>query len=149
MDISRERRRNHFGATFKLEFQTRVVKHKATGVVSKSLDVYNRRGDLTELLGAAPEVELSVPELPEVETIVRELRPRLVGKRITALDGGPHRLRRPWSKAWKPLLLGRRISALPRPGQWIILELEGDRYLVIHLGMTGQLRVYRDREPVG
>jgi formamidopyrimidine-DNA glycosylase len=90
-----------------------------------------------------------VPELPEVETVVRELRPRLVGKRITALDVGPHRLRRPWSKAWKSLLLGRRISALRRRGKWIILELEGDRHLVIHLGMTGQLCIYRDREPVG
>jgi formamidopyrimidine-DNA glycosylase len=58
-----------------------------------------------------------VPELPEVETVVRELRPHLVGRRIRAL------------------------RAIRRRGKWILLDLDQDLHLVIHLGMTGQLTV--------
>src|SRR5437870_1863047 len=83
-----------------------------------------------------------MPELPEVETVVRELRPRLVGKRITALEVGPLRLRRQWLPEWQRVLLGNKIATLRRRGKWIILDLHSGRHLVIHLGMTGQLRVH-------
>ena len=83
----------------------------------------------------------SVPELPEVETVVRDLRPRLVGRTITAIRVGRKRLRRPWSPSWRPLLLGERVGAVRRRGKWIILELAGGSCLVVHLGMTGQFLV--------
>ena len=83
-----------------------------------------------------------MPELPEVETVVRELRPQLVGRRITALEVSRHRLRRPWSADWLPQLIGRRITAVRRRGKWIILELADDQHFVLHLGMTGQLRLH-------
>jgi formamidopyrimidine-DNA glycosylase len=83
----------------------------------------------------------NVPELPEVETVVRELRPRLVGRRIRCVEAGPHPLRQPWSAAWDTLLRGRRIRDLSRRGKWIIAHLDRDLHLVLHLGMTGQLTV--------
>src|ERR671937_658521 len=88
-----------------------------------------------------------VPELPEVETVVRDLRPRLTGRRVTALAVGPLPLRRRWLPAWEPLLVGRRIREVRRRGKWIIVELERGLHLVIHLGMTGQLTVLPVREP--
>jgi len=89
-----------------------------------------------------------MPELPEVETIVRDLRPCLVGRRIMAVKVSRKSLRRPWQRQWQKQLIGRGISALRRRGKWIVLALDGEFFLVIHLGMTGQLRVVPDREPV-
>jgi formamidopyrimidine-DNA glycosylase len=82
-----------------------------------------------------------VPELPEVETVVRDLRPHLEGQRITGVRVGRKRLRRRWSARWKRLVEGRRVERVGRRGKWIALSLNNNHYLVIHLGMTGQLRV--------
>jgi formamidopyrimidine-DNA glycosylase len=82
-----------------------------------------------------------VPELPEVETVVRELRPRLVGERIVSVRAGRKPLRKPWSVRWRPLLVGQRVQTVRRRGKWIIVELESQRALVFHLGMTGSLTV--------
>jgi formamidopyrimidine-DNA glycosylase len=83
-----------------------------------------------------------VPELPEVETVVRELRPNLVGRRITATRVSKLRLRKPWRTDWARALAGRPIAAVTRRGKWIIIEVtEGGPYLVVHLGMTGQFTV--------
>ncbi len=82
-----------------------------------------------------------MPELPEVETVVRDLQPELVGCRIVTLQVGRKKLRTPWRTAWSGLLAERTIHAVGRRGKWIILELDGGQYLVFHLGMTGQLTV--------
>lgn len=80
-----------------------------------------------------------MPELPEVETIVRMLIPNVEGKRIAAADLrlGRMLLGMP-PKAFADALEGRAIVRLLRRGKYIVLELE-DCALVIHLGMTGQL----------
>jgi formamidopyrimidine-DNA glycosylase len=88
-----------------------------------------------------------VPELPEVETVVRDLRPLLSGRRLAAVRVSKHALRRPWSKAWAPLLVGRRVEEVRRRGKWIVLALDGGSALVFHLGMTGQLTVVDAAEP--
>jgi formamidopyrimidine-DNA glycosylase len=83
-----------------------------------------------------------VPELPEVETVVRDLRPLLVGRRLTAvrhLSG--QTLRKPWRADWHARLVGQTVRAVSRRGKWIVLDLDGERSLVVHLGMTGQLTV--------
>lgn len=82
-----------------------------------------------------------MPELPEVETVVRDLRPRLIGRMITAIRVGRKRLRRPWSPAWRSLLVGARVGAVKRRGKWIVLQLANGSCLVVHLGMTGQFLV--------
>jgi formamidopyrimidine-DNA glycosylase len=90
-----------------------------------------------------------VPELPEVETVVRELRPLLVGRRLTSvrqLTGLA--LRKPWQAAWQARLAGQTVRALSRRGKWIVLELDAERALVMHLGMTGQLTVVHVEAPL-
>ena len=89
-----------------------------------------------------------MPELPEVETVVRALGPQLIGRRIAAVRVSRHRLRRQWSAQWATLLVGRKITRVHRRGKWIILGLMGDVHLVIHLGMTGQLTVRPAEAPV-
>lgn len=82
-----------------------------------------------------------MPELPEVETVVRDLRPLLVGRTIAGVVVGERKLRRPWNEAWGPTLIGRTFTVARRRGKWIVLELDDDRRLVVHLGMTGQFTV--------
>jgi formamidopyrimidine-DNA glycosylase len=82
-----------------------------------------------------------VPELPEVETVVREIRTPLIGRRFTAVRAGKLALRRPWRAVWAKTLTGRHVVAVTRRGKWIVLEVEGDLFLVVHLGMTGQFTV--------
>jgi formamidopyrimidine-DNA glycosylase len=90
-----------------------------------------------------------VPELPEVETIVRDLRPRLVGRRLSAVrPASRHALRKPWHAAWNVEVAGRLVDQVRRRGKWILIDLEGEKFLVIHLGMTGQLVVTPAAESV-
>src|SRR5262245_56514235 len=89
-----------------------------------------------------------VPELPEVETVVRDLRPHLTGRRLSVVQVSDKALRRPWDPAWKQTLSGRVIDQVRRRGKWIILDLASDSYLVFHLGMTGQLTVTDAAEPL-
>lgn len=79
-----------------------------------------------------------MPELPEVETVVRKLRPFVAGRRIARVRAGSKRLRTPWSRGWAAHLRGRRIDAVRRRGKWILIDLDRG-LLVIHLGMTGRL----------
>jgi formamidopyrimidine-DNA glycosylase len=81
-----------------------------------------------------------VPELPEVETVVRDLRPRLTGRRVASVRASRLALRRPWRAAWGKALTGRTVRAVTRRGKWIVLDFGDDTQLVVHLGMTGQLK---------
>ncbi len=89
-----------------------------------------------------------MPELPEVETVVRDLRPLLTGTRITAVRAGAKQLRKPWLRDWDQYLLRRRIDSVSRRGKWIVLNLARGSHLVIHLGMTGQLQVMDASQPL-
>ncbi len=89
-----------------------------------------------------------MPELPEVETIVRDLRPALVGRRIGAMRKSLRSLRSPWKKSWRRHLQGARVQSIERRGKWIIISLDSEVCLLMHLGMTGQLRVLPASEPM-
>jgi formamidopyrimidine-DNA glycosylase len=89
-----------------------------------------------------------MPELPEVETVVRDLRPLLVGRRIAAVRAGKLRLRRPWDRRWAGRLVGTAVQAVRRRGKWIILDLDAGARLVVHLGMTGQFTMHPAADPI-
>jgi formamidopyrimidine-DNA glycosylase len=81
-----------------------------------------------------------VPELPEVETIRRQLEPEVVGRRIVDVEVLDERWTRPDAPAKvEDAISGRGIEAVDRRGKYLILRLEGDRALVMHLRMTGNL----------
>jgi len=81
-----------------------------------------------------------VPELPEVETVVRDLRPLLIGRSFVKIEVGKKRLRRKWSHAWSAKVVGQRVGRIERRGKWILIDLT-DAWLCVHLGMTGQFTV--------
>jgi formamidopyrimidine-DNA glycosylase len=89
-----------------------------------------------------------MPELPEVETVVRDLRPKLRGCRITSVQASGLALRKPWSPGWQTELVGKKMLAVERRGKWIIVCLENGQFFVLHLGMSGQLTVVRADAPV-
>jgi formamidopyrimidine-DNA glycosylase len=89
-----------------------------------------------------------VPELPEVETVVRDLRPHLTGRRLAVARVGDKALRRPWQPEWEQALRGRVVEQVRRRGKWIVLDLDGASHLVFHLGMTGQLTIADKTEPM-
>ena len=81
-----------------------------------------------------------MPELPEVETIRRQLEPEIVGKRIAEASVLDERWSRPVAPAEvETTLAGRRIDAVERRGKYLILRLDGKLALVMHLRMTGNL----------
>ncbi len=81
-----------------------------------------------------------MPELPEVETVVRDLRGPLVGRRFGKVICGPHALRSGTVQGVIKFCRGKLVGSVERRGKWIIIDLHGPT-LVVHLGMTGQLTV--------
>jgi len=80
-----------------------------------------------------------VPELPEVETVVRSLAP-LVGRRIVSAEFSCRRVLRGGDpRALAARIRGRVIAGVRRHGKFILMSLDGGAYLVVHLGMTGRL----------
>ena len=91
-----------------------------------------------------------MPELPEVETIVRGLRPLVRGRRITGVwtSGLPLHLRRAVdARGLRRIAVGRVIADVRRLGKYILIALagRGDAGVIVHLGMTGRLRVQSKR----
>jgi len=87
-----------------------------------------------------------VPELPEVETIVRSLAPRLEGRRIRDVQFYSRQVLRHCVDQPPDFLIGRRIKKVDRRGKFIVISLDRG-YLVIHLGMTGQVLFDTSRTP--
>ena len=112
-----------------------------------------------------------MPELPEVETIASDLRPHLVGRTIVSCElRFPAIVRHPEPELFTDLIAGHRIESVGRRGKYILIGLEQrcapgigsagrgassgepplneDLLLVVHLGMTGQLRLVRADTPI-
>ncbi len=83
-----------------------------------------------------------MPELPEVETIVRGLRARLVGRRIVKVEQRRGDLREPLPKNFKRRVAGRLVAAVERRAKYILIRLAPDpgpeELMVVHLGMSGR-----------
>src|SRR6476661_1477244 len=83
-----------------------------------------------------------MPELPEVETVVRDLRPHLVGATITgARSSWARTLKTHDGEAFAAAIAGRRVEGVGRRAKQIVVDLSATTALTIHLKMTGQLFV--------
>jgi formamidopyrimidine-DNA glycosylase len=80
-----------------------------------------------------------MPELPEVETIRRGLALRISGRTIVRAELRRPDLRRPFPPMLAERLEGARIGALDRRGKYILIELDTDGLLLLHLGMSGRV----------
>src|SRR5580765_3682958 len=90
-----------------------------------------------------------MPELPEVETIVRRLRPALTGRRIErAQVSWPRTIATPSAAAFSRRLRGQRIESLGRRAKYLLFNLSGGATLVTHLRMTGDYGLAEAGSPV-
>jgi formamidopyrimidine-DNA glycosylase len=84
-----------------------------------------------------------MPELPEVETTRRHIAPVLEGSTISSVVLGRDRVAR---RNLRPAdiadrLVGRRVGRVGRRGKFLLIEVEGDLTWVIHMGMSGRIRI--------
>ncbi len=84
-----------------------------------------------------------MPELPEVETTLRGIRPWLEGRRIVRLEVRDRRLRWPVPEE-VARAEGARVTGLSRRAKYLLLQTDAGGDLMIHLGMSGSLRVITD-----
>ena len=90
-----------------------------------------------------------MPELPEVETIRRELEREVVGKKIKSVEvTGKRSIRRQTPAEFVAKLEGVKIAGAQRKGKYLLLPLDSGDVLVIHLRMSGQLLRAAPKDPV-
>ncbi len=83
-----------------------------------------------------------MPELPEVETFVRELEPQLAGRCVTAaVVNWPKIIAQPSVEVFQQGMVGQRFVSFGRRGKFMLLGLEGGDSLIVHLRMTGKLLI--------
>jgi formamidopyrimidine-DNA glycosylase len=89
-----------------------------------------------------------MPELPEVETVRRDLDREIVGQRITAVRIHGHRtVRRQSVDEFIERMTSRTVVATRRAAKYLLVDLDDDRTMVTHLRMSGQLRIHECDDP--
>lgn len=81
-----------------------------------------------------------MPELPEVETVVRGLRKEIVGQKILDIELGIKKLRQKFPDNFSDII-GSKIVSVERRSKYILINLSNAQVIVIHLGMSGKLLV--------
>ncbi|WP_332670073.1 bifunctional DNA-formamidopyrimidine glycosylase/DNA-(apurinic or apyrimidinic site) lyase [Aromatoleum sp.] len=89
-----------------------------------------------------------MPELPEVETTCRGIRPHVCGRRVTEVRVRDPRLRQPVPPDLAARTVGERLDAVRRRAKYLLLDF-AQGSVIVHLGMSGSLRVIRADEPAG
>ncbi len=87
-----------------------------------------------------------MPELPEVETTCRGIRPSVQGKQVTHMLVRERRLRWPITQGVESVLTGTTVDTVSRRGKYILLETVRGT-LICHLGMSGSLRLLPAQTP--
>jgi formamidopyrimidine-DNA glycosylase len=89
-----------------------------------------------------------MPELPEVETICRGLRPHIIGRTVDSIhcSGLKLRVSIPYTEMCH-CLIGNKITDVRRRAKYLLIEMVSGHILIIHLGMTGKLGIYSPSLP--
>ena len=89
-----------------------------------------------------------MPELPEVEVVKRGLEPVMVGQTIDTLTLNRPDLRFPIPENLKSALDGKKIRSLSRRGKYLLGFVEGGEGFVLHLGMSGRIKIYKPGDDI-
>jgi formamidopyrimidine-DNA glycosylase len=89
-----------------------------------------------------------MPELPEVETVRRGIAPHVIGQTVTRVVVRQPRLRWPVPEILMTVLPGQRIQRVDRRAKYLLLRMTTGT-VIVHLGMTGRLRILSADTPVG
>ena len=88
-----------------------------------------------------------MPELPEVETVVRGLQPFMEGKRLVRVEQRRPDLRWPIPTNFVACLEGHRVDRKDRRAKYILVHMDDGTVLIWHLGMSGRVSVDDNRPP--
>ena len=88
-----------------------------------------------------------MPELPEVEVTRLGIQPHIEGLRVSAVNIIDGRLRWPVPSNLNTLLSGQKVLGIERRGKYLLIEFNAG-YLLLHLGMTGTLRILPGSDPL-
>nr|WP_025300537.1 bifunctional DNA-formamidopyrimidine glycosylase/DNA-(apurinic or apyrimidinic site) lyase [Candidatus Endolissoclinum faulkneri] len=89
-----------------------------------------------------------MPELPEVENVMRGLAQRLIGQRLAKIELRRSTLRWPIPENIVEQLTGKRITGFRRRAKYIIIDLNSNISWIIHLGISGRILVFNDSKPL-
>ncbi len=89
-----------------------------------------------------------MPELPEVETVVRGLRKVILGKTISAIEIYSPKIRNDSYPGWEDDLIGGKFIAIRRRGKNILIDLDNNKTLWVHLKMTGHFYYLPSHTPI-
>ncbi len=87
-----------------------------------------------------------MPELPEVETVLRGLAPVMAGRVIACADVRRPGLRWPFPQNMAARLAGQKVLRLSRRAKYILVNLASGETLIIHLGMSGRMQIERRKK---
>lgn len=88
-----------------------------------------------------------MPELPDVEAMRRNIEPDLVGRIFSGVTlNWPNAVKEPSAGEFQEALPGATIKGIGRRAKYFIFDLDGEETLIVHLRMTGSLRVVPDEE---
>ena len=90
-----------------------------------------------------------MPELPEVETVKLALIPALQVRTVLSAFVGRKDLRWPLPENLAERLTGRQFIRLARRGKYVMMMLDNDEVLLLHLGMSGSIRIHEDKPALG
>src|SRR4051794_22068358 len=90
-----------------------------------------------------------MPELPEVETVCRGLAMKMEGRVLTRVEQRRPNLRIPFPERMVERLTGRRVVTIRRRAKYILIHLDDDQVLIVHLGMSGRMTIGQDLGPPG
>ncbi len=88
-----------------------------------------------------------MPELPEVETVRMGLAPAMEGQRFAKVEVRDRRLRWPIAKDFEKRLTGQTVAGLGRRAKYLLADLSSGDVLLMHLGMSGSMRLGKDSAP--
>lgn len=86
-----------------------------------------------------------MPELPEVETVMRGMQPALEGKKLISIEARCDSLRWPIPNNFADRLKGRRVINIARRAKYILWYLDDETVMILHLGMSGRVSITAER----
>jgi len=87
-----------------------------------------------------------MPELPEVQTVIEVIKPKILNKKILDFKKYVSKLRYPISASIRNSINGKLVKGLYRRAKYIIIDLEGNVSIVIHLGMSGRIIILKSED---
>ncbi|MDG2416979.1 MAG: bifunctional DNA-formamidopyrimidine glycosylase/DNA-(apurinic or apyrimidinic site) lyase [Pelagibacterales bacterium] len=87
-----------------------------------------------------------MPELPEVETVIRGISSRILSQTINKCELSSKKLRYPITINFKKIILSKKIISISRRAKYILINLNNNKTIVIHLGMSGRIILTSNNE---